>query len=219
MSLQKYFENQIEGSLKQYLTYLLGCFLFSIGAKFFIDSHLGTDPLDVLCIGMTLHLPISIGVASGIVAFVFLSAWSLWNRKAPPLTPFFTTLSVGFLIDLWNFLKIESFTGPLLNSYVMLMIAVALCAYASALIIMSGIGIRIMDLVAISMVKKWNWSFFQAKMSLELLMFGVGWALGGPVGIGTIAFLFGVGPFIQPFMALNSKAFLMTNHGLAKAHS
>jgi uncharacterized protein len=216
--MKKYFSEQIEGNVTQYLTYLVGCIVFSIGARFFIDSHLGTDPLDVLCIGMTNHLPITIGIASGIVAFVFLLAWSILNRKAPPLTPFFTTFSVGLLIDFWGWAGVQHYTTAFLNPYVMMIIAVMLCAYASSLIIMSGIGIRIMDLVAITMMKKLDWSFFRAKMFLEILLFGSGWMLGGPVGVGTLAFLVGVGPFIQPFMVLNESQLKMNNYGLKKAN-
>ena len=124
--------------------------------------------------------------------------------------------SVGLLIDLWNLLKLETYTRPFLSPYLMLIIAVGLCAYASALIIISEIGIRIMDLVAITMVQKWDWSFFKAKMFLEILLFSSGWILGGPVGVGTMAFLFGVGPFIQPFMQFNEKVLSMRNYGLAR---
>lgn len=214
--MKKYFSEQVEGNFNQYMTYLIGCFVFSIGAKFFIDSHLGTDPLDVLCIGMTKHMPMTIGIASGIVAFIFLLTWSILNRKAPPLTPFFTTFSVGLLIDFWGWIELHRYTTPLLNNYVMMIIAVMLCAYASSLIIMSGIGIRIMDLVAITMMQKLDWSFFRSKMFLEIILFGSGWMLGGPVGIGTLAFLVGVGPFIQPFMVLNESRFKMNNYGLKK---
>ena len=215
--MKTYFQEQIKGTSRQWLTYLLGCFIFSIGAKFFIDSHLGTDPLDVLCIGMTKHLPITIGIASGIIAFAFLAIWSAWNRKAPPLAPFFTTFSVGLLIDLWNSLQIQNYTAPVLSPIILVIIAVLLCSYASSLIIISGIGIRIMDLVAITIIKKWSWNFLQAKMFLELLLFTTGWILGGPVGVGTLAFLLGVGPFIQPFMAFNESYLKMNNYGLCRA--
>lgn len=197
--------------------YFAGCLLFSVGAKFFIDSHLGTDPLDVLCIGMTLHLPISIGIASGLLAIFFLSIWTAWNRRFPPLTPFFTTFSVGCLIDLWNWLHVENFTSAVLGPYAMLAAGLVLCSYSSALIIMSGIGIRIMDLVAITMVRRLGWSFFSAKMSLEVFMFATGWALGGPMGVGTIGFLCLVGPMIQPFMWANNQFLAIPNHGLQAA--
>ncbi len=214
--IKKYFYSQFEASMTRYLTYLAGCVIFSIGAKLFIDSKLGTDPLDVLCIGMTKHLPITIGIASGIVAILFLATWSLWNKKTPPLTPFFTTFSVGCLIDLWNWLEVQKLTMSFLQPAWMLVFGVLLCAYASSLIIMSGIGIRIMDLVAITIVERWSWSFFKAKMLLEVILFTSGWALGGPVGIGTMAFLMVVGPFIQPFMSLNERHLEMTNYGISK---
>lgn len=212
--MKKYFLSQVQGNLWQYLTYLSGCFIFSLGAKLFIDSKLGTDPLDVLCIGMTQHWPISIGIASGIVAMVFLVTWCLWNRKPLPLTPFFTTFSVGCLLDLWNWLQLQNLSYRLFHPVGMLLVGVLLCSYASSLIIMSGLGIRIMDLVAITFVRKRGWSFFRAKMFLEILLFASGWALGGPVGMGTLAFLLGVGPFIQPFMALNERLLEMNNYGL-----
>lgn len=207
---------QLKGSAQQYYLYVFGILIFSLGAKCFIDSHLGTDPLDVLCIGMTRHLPITIGIASGIVAIVFLSVWSFWNKKIPPLTPFITTFAVGLLIDFWNHIQIEAMTAQL-SSYAILGFGLLLCSFASALVIMSGIGIRIMDLVSITIIEKWGWSFFAAKMVLEVLMFAVGWALGGPVGIGTVGFLALVGTMIQPFMWVNNKFLSIPNYGLASS--
>lgn len=201
----------------QLIMYFLGCILFSIGAKFFIDSHLGTDPLDVLVIGLNIHLHLGMGVCSSIVAIFFLSWWSIWNKQFPPIAPFITTALVGFLIDLWNFIQIELFTSKLFSQYPMLIAGLFICSYASSLIIMSGIGIRIMDLVALTMIKKWGWSFFRAKMILEIGLFSSGWILGGPIGITTVMFLFIVGPFIQPFMAFNSKYFILPNYGLKNA--
>ena len=195
-------------------TYVLGCLLFSIGAKFFIDSQLGTDPLDVLVIGMNNHLHLGMGGCSSMVALFFLMWWAIWNRKFPPLAPFVTTALVGFLIDLWNWITLESYTRQVLAPYPMLIAGLLICSYASSLIIMSGIGIRIMDLVAITMIKKWQWSFFRAKMTLEVGLFSSGWLLGGPIGVATIMFLFVVGPLIQPFMYLNAKMFFMANHGM-----
>ena len=195
--------------------YVSGCVVFSIGAKFFIDSNLGVDPLDVLCIGMVKHMPLTMGTASGLIAIAFLSVWCVWNKQFPPLSPFFTTFAVGSMIDLWNLLKIEQYTQAALTPYAILFVGLMLCSFASSLIIMSGIGIRIMDLVAITIMKKWNWNFFSAKMLLEIFLFSSGWMLGGPVGVGTFAFLALVGPFIQPFMKVNKQYLSLPNYGIA----
>lgn len=221
-SLQQFIQSSINEAIEQtfhceniqVILYLSGCLLFSLGAKFFIDSNLGTDPLDVLVIGMNSHIHLGMGVCSSIVAIIFLSWWGLWNKKFPPLTPFVTTALVGFLIDFWNYLTIEEVTTKLFNPYPMILTGLLLCSYASSLIIMSGIGIRIMDLIAITMINKWRWNFFFAKMALEIGLFSSGWLLGGPVDVATILFLFLVGPFIQPFMIYNSRFFSIPNYGI-----
>lgn len=98
----------------------------------------------------------------------------------------------------------------------MLGLALFLCSYASALIIMSGIGIRIMDLLGITMVFKWRISFFLAKMVQEVGFFTSGYYLGGPFGLATIAFIFMVGPGISPLIWLNTTYLSLPNFGLKR---
>jgi hypothetical protein len=195
--------------------YLSGCVCFSVGAKFFIDSQLGVDPLDVLSIGLANRLHITIGIASGAVAIGFLSIWSLWNKRRPLLSPFFTMFLVGNLIDLWNLVDLGRVFKPLLSPVPMLVVGLLMCAYASSLIIMSGIGIRIMDLIVITMVRKWSWHFFIGKLVLEVGLCLSGWLLGGPVGVATIAFILLVGPLIQPLIGLNRRLLSLPDHGLS----
>lgn len=226
--LKDYLTEPLDWRRYQVLMYALAIVLFSLGAKGFIDARLGTDPLDVLVIGLNKHLGMGLGVCSSLIAIAFLAWWMTWNRKLPPLTPFFSTSAVGFLLDFWNAIKLEHYTigampvmnvdlfGRTLNlSAVGLdVVSLLICSYASALIIMSGIGIRIMDLVAITMIEKWGWSFFQSKMLLEVGLFSSGWLLGGPMGVTTVLFLFLVGPFIQPFMWVNATYLSIPNHGI-----
>ncbi|MBF0179300.1 MAG: hypothetical protein HQM03_04640 [Magnetococcales bacterium] len=226
--LKQYFNQEMTIYRYQLIYYCVGLIMFSFGAKGFIDAELGTDPLDVLVIGMNKHLGVGLGVCSSLLAIFFLTWWMLWNRKLPPMTPFVSTSAVGFLLDFWNALHVEQYTieampvidvdvwGYTLNlSAVGLdVISLLICAYASSLIIMSGIGIRIMDLVAITMIEKWGHSFFRAKMTLEIVLFSTGWVLGGPMGVTTVLFLFLVGPFIQPFMLMNAKYLDIPNHGI-----
>ncbi|HIJ83639.1 MAG TPA: hypothetical protein HPQ00_05455 [Magnetococcales bacterium] len=230
--LKQYMNQEMKVFRYQLVYYFFGIVLFSLGAKCFIDAQLGTDPLDVLVIGLNKHLGVGLGVCSSLIAILFLSWWMVWNRALPPMTPFVSTSAVGFLLDFWNALHVEQYTidampvvnvmiyGHELNLYAVLLdvIALLVCSYASSLIIMSGIGIRIMDLVAITMIEKWGWSFFRAKMTLEIGLFSVGWLLGGPMGVTTVLFLFFVGPFIQPFMLMNATYLRIPNHGINQPH-
>lgn len=188
---------------KLLIIYILGVFVLSVAIKAFICSHLGVDPLSTLEIGLSQYLHTSIGFASGIVAAMFLSIWSIWNKKFPPLTPFLTTTSVGYLVDFWNYICLENYVP--FNSYIFLIIGVLLCAYSSSLILISKTGIRIMDLIVLSFQDKWEWNFTFGKLLIECSLFITGVLLGGTFGIGTIAFLLFVGSLIEPFMIFNKK--------------
>jgi uncharacterized protein len=196
----------------QYVTYISGCLLFSYGAACFIASNLGTDPLDVFALGLLRHFPITVGIAQGGFAAACLGIWALWNRRIPIVSPFVTFFFCGSLIDLWMYTHTAQRLG--LRPSGLLLTGVSLCAYGSSLIIMSGIGIRAMDLVAITATYKCRLPFWLCKGVAELFLLVSGWLLGGPVGIGTIVFLTCVGWMIQPVMWANERLFRIQNYGL-----
>ncbi|CAL9570327.1 hypothetical protein SUDANB58_04823 [Streptomyces sp. enrichment culture] len=194
--------------------YLSGCAVFAAGATLFIHSSYGVDPLDTLALGMLEHLPLTIGIAQAAVAVVCIAIWSVWNRRRPVVSPFITFFLCGSLIDLMRLADTSAVPAPL-----QLALGVLLCAYGSALIIMSGIGIRAMDLVVLTMTSRWRWPFWVAKASVEAVLLTLGFLLGGPVGVGTLCFLVFVDGLIQPFMILNQRALGMENRGLTVATS
>lgn len=188
----------------KYILYILGCVLFSLGATFFIASNLGTNPLDVFTTGIRKQFGLLIGTTQSLFAIACLIIWAAIYKfkRIPPISTFLTFFICGYLIDFFLFLTGEQ--TPL-NSWVELITALLLCTQASALIIMSGFGIRAMDLVAIALTDKTGLPFWVYKGIAEILLFSTGWALGGMFGIGTICFLFFVGFMIQPFIYINQK--------------
>ncbi len=196
----------------QYGLYLAGCVLFAVGATCFIEAGLGTDPLDVFALGLRDVTPLTVGLAQGAFAALMLAVWAGLERRVPSLWPFVTFFFCGSMIDLWLHAGVLGRTalpdGPLM------LVGVGLCALGSAYIIMSGIGIRAMDLVAIALVRRTGRPFWLFKAVAEVLLLVVGWALGGPVGVGTVFFLVFVGLLIQPVMTLNGRLAGLPNHAL-----
>lgn len=195
--------------LARYALYLVGCVVFAAGATLFIHAGMGVDPLDVLSLGLLEHLPGTIGLAQAAIAAVCILLWSVWNRRRPVVMPFVTFLLCGSLIDLMRLADLGW-----LAAVPALVAAILLCAYGSALIIMSGTGIRAMDLLVISLNQRLHVPFWLAKVGIEGVLLTAGWLLGGPVGVGTLAFLVCVDGLIQPFMAFNARVLRLTNHGL-----
>jgi uncharacterized protein len=206
--------------LQRLLMSLAGCLLFSLGVKLYIDADLGTDPLHSMLIGAieALDLPyVGVGLAGSIITGAFLALWSAWNQRLPPLSTFITMALVGYLVDFWNLIGLERYTTRLEGPTAMMLTGVLLHAYASALIVMSGIGIRVMDLVAISMVRHWGWSFLRGKLSIEAGFFTVAWFVHGPIGVGTVAFLVVVGGLVPFFMWANERLLQLPNYVLCRS--
>lgn len=204
--------------------YLSGAVTFSLGATGFIQAGLGTDPLDVFALGLTDQVSwMTIGIAQAGFAAACIAIWSAWNRCRPSLMPFVTFLLCGTMIDIFTGKKIR--VGRNVTDYLNLppwptmLLGLLACAYGSSLIIMSGLGIRAMDLLAISAFEKHRVPFWLAKGVLELVLLTVGWLLGGPVGVGTVFFLLIVGWLIQPLIWANHKYLSIPDFGLKKAVS
>lgn len=189
--------------MKSVFLYFISCVLFSLGATSFIFSNLGTDPLDVFCLGIQNYFNIKVGTIQTLFASFCLVIYSFLNKwKIPPLSTALTFIICGYLIDFFRF-SLENFKD--LNSYLLLFSGCLLCLQGSAGIILSGIGIRAMDLVALSLEQITKKPFWLYKGIAEALLLLVGWLLGGPVGLGTVLFLLTVGWLIQPAILLNKK--------------
>ncbi|MEV8129122.1 hypothetical protein AB0P07_34675 [Streptomyces sp. NPDC085944] len=195
-----------------YLLYLAGCLVFSSGAYLFVHADLGTDPLDVFALGLKEHVAVTVGIAQAGVAVVCLGTVALWNRRRPLVAPMFTFFFCGSVIDL----LLWADPGRLLEvgSPALVALATLMCAYGSALIIMSGFGIRPIDVLAIAMTHQWRWPFWCSKGLIEVVLLAVGFLLGGPVGVGTVCFLAGVDLLIQPFIRANVRYLRLPNLGL-----
>ena len=200
--------------------YLAGCVCFSLGVKLFIDADLGVDPFHAMTLGLVqvVDMPyLQVGFMDGGVTLALLILWMGWNRRLPPLSTFITMVLVGGLIDLWSWLGIEAGT---LGSRVLPMLAgLVLNAYGSALIIMSGIGIRVVDLVALTLVHRLGWRFYRAKLALEAGFLALGFLLGGPVGVAAFAFVLVAGPFVEPLIWVNQRLLRLPDYGLQPAMS
>jgi uncharacterized membrane protein YczE len=190
---------------KRHLFYPVSCLIFSCGAYLFIHSDLGADPLDVFSLGLVRHLPVTVGVSQTLVAVVCLVVVAAWTRERPLVAPLFTFFFCGSVIDL---LRWSDPAGALpVPSAGLLACAVLLCAYGSALIIMSGFGIRTIDVLALAMTSRWRWPFWTAKGLIETSLMISGFLMGGPLGIGTVCFLVGVDLLIQPLITAHYKTF------------
>jgi uncharacterized protein (TIRG00374 family) len=197
--------------------YLGGCLAFALGVRLFIDAGMGVDPFHAMLIGLlrTFEGPyLHIGVMAGAVTAVLLLVWVVWNRRPPPLGTFVTMVLIGGLADFWAWFHPERFTDTLPSPALLVLAGTMFAAYGSALIIMSGIGLRVVDLLALTFVDRLGWRFYRVRLGLEAAFLLAAFVLGGPVGIAALAFA-AVGPFVEPFIWANRRFLNLPDHGLA----
>jgi uncharacterized protein len=202
-------------SFKNVVIYLAGCFLFSCGVKLLLISDLGIDPYHSMIVGIVDQIDnqmFKIGAVSGFITVSVLIVWSLATKNRILLSPFLTMFLVGIGIDVLNWFQVESLLYMTAPAVALLITGLVFDAYASALIIASGFGIRVMDLVALSMARGPVRSFTIAKFSLEVCFVLVALIAGGPVGIATVLFVFVVALLIEPFMLMNRAIFGLDLH-------
>ena len=199
--------------------YLGGCLCFSLGVKLFIDADLGVDPFHAMTIGLVQAVDtpyLQVGFMDGAVTVSLLVVWTVWNRRLPPFSTFVTMLMIGLLIDVWNWVGFDS--REMLGSRALPLLAgLLLNAYGASLIIMSGIGVRVVDLVALTLVTHIGTRFYVSKLALEAGFLLAGFLLGGPVGIAAAAFVIVVGPFMEPLIWANRRFLKLPDYGLRRA--
>lgn len=200
--------------------YLAGCVCFSLGVTCLDAADLGIDPLHAMAIAIVdaVGLPhVQVGFVVSAVTLALLAVWAAWLRRLPPLSVFLTMALTAYLVDAWRLLAADAWLAGLMPASALMLVGLALDAYGSALIIMSGVGIRVVDLVALALVERLGWRFVAGKMAVEAAFVAVAWVLAGPLGAATLAFLLLVGPFMAPMMWASARYLGLPNLGLGRA--
>jgi uncharacterized membrane protein YczE len=172
---------------------LVGLVLLGVGIALNVRSDLGLGPWDVLHQGLSTRSGIPIGTIAIAVGVCVLVAW-IPLRQRLGVGTVLNTLLVGLTLDL-ALLVMPELDG-LATRWVALLAGLGLVAAGSGLYIGSGLGPGPRDGVMMGL-KARGWSVRTARTVIELSALGIGWLLGGTVGIGTLAFAFGIGPLVH----------------------
>lgn len=163
----------------------------SLGIVLMIEANLGVAPWDVLHIGLTKQLGLTVGSWSIIVGFFIISFTSFLTKEWPQLGAFINMVLVGVFIDIFRiFIDTPATT---IGQYVMLLVGVIVCGYGIGLYIAPKCGAGPRDSLMIAITEKSGWKVQHVRFAMEIIVLAIGWSLGGPVFIGTIIFSLTIG--------------------------
>jgi uncharacterized membrane protein YczE len=176
---------------------LVGLVLYGISLAMLIRAELGVGPWDVFALGIVNHLPMSYGTATVLVSGIVLLLW-IPLRQRPGIGTLLNGLLVGPAADLGLWLIPEA--DALWQQILLLAGAMLLLALATGVYIAPQLGPGPRDGLMTGLVRLTGWRIWIVRTAIEGTALLIGWLLGGPVGIGTVVFAFGIGPLIGIFL-------------------
>lgn len=175
---------------------IIGLALFGYGSGLILQSGLGAPPWDVFHQGLSLQLGLTVGLWSIIVSFVVLLGW-LPLRERYGLGTILNAVVVGLMID------VAVLTVPVAEAWYaqvgLVVGGVGIVGFASGLYIGAGFAPGPRDGLMTGLAKRGP-SIRLTRTVIEVTVVVIGWSLGGTVGLGTVAFAFGIGPLVQFFL-------------------
>jgi uncharacterized membrane protein YczE len=184
--------------LGRLLKLLLGLCLFGVGIWLGLQAHLGVGPWDVLHGGLAKHLGTPFGRTSiGVSMVVFVVA--LAARVRPGIGTVLNVVVIGAVIDvLLSTVWLDGLgDAPLALRLLATLGGILAVALGSALYLGAHLGPGPRDGLMVAIHHRTGWPVGMARAALECTVLVVGVLLGGPVGIGTVAFALGIGPAVQ----------------------
>ena len=188
---------------------VFGLFAFAAGIVALLESGLGLSPWDVLHQGLAEHTRLSFGEANIAVSILVLAvAWMLGARVG--VGTFANALLVGTFVQLLASVEAISELSDqgLATRIALLAIGIALMGAGSGLYLGAGLGAGPRDSLMVVGAERTRFRIGVVRGAIELTALAVGFALGGTVGIGTVAFALLIGPAVEGAFWLLERASL-----------
>ena len=180
------------------LSLVAGLGLFAAGIVALLESGLGLPPWDVLNQGISDRTPLSFGTANIVVAVcVMVLAWALGARIGPGTVA--NAILIGLFVDLLlRSAAVDGLSDEPLGARIGLMVGgILVIGLGSGLYIGAGMGAGPRDSLMLVTAARSGVRIGAVRAALEIAVTAAGFALGGTIGIGTLAFALGVGPAIE----------------------
>lgn len=200
---------------------VVGLALFGLGITLFVRADLGLPPWDVFHLGVADNMGLSLGVVIIAVGLLLLLLW-IPLRQRPGLGTILNAVEIGTVVNLTKPLVGEP--DHVVVQSAMVVGGLVVVALGSALYIGAGLGSGPRDglMMGISM-RPWGKrrvSIRVARTAIEGSVLAAGFVLGGPIGLGTVAFMFGIGPLVQLLLPrFDTRAVLVDPPVVASARS
>ena len=181
-------------NLKTLIYLVLGLSLFALGETLLITANQGVSPWTVLAQGISFQTNLSIGVTTFIVSLIVLILWYPLKQK-PGLGTILNIVLISIIIDLS--IPILPYPKSFLFQIIQSILAVFIVGLGSGFYLTANLGPGPRDGLMTGLQSLTNQPISLIRTVIEVSAVGLGFYLGGIVGIGTLLFAFGIGPNVS----------------------
>ena len=181
---------------------VIGLFLFGLGEAILIASDSGVSPWTVLAQGISKMTNVSIGEATFLISISILLFW-IPLRQIPGIGTILNVIIIASAIDLTlpYLPHPENFLLKILQAS----LGILVVGIGSGIYLSCNLGPGPRDGLMVGLQQITNKSIPIIRTFIELSAVISGWLLGGIVGVGTILFVFGIGPCVGMGLTLVEK--------------
>jgi uncharacterized membrane protein YczE len=176
----------------------LGLPLYGFSTALLVECTLGLDPWDVFHQGLARQSGAAIGTTTVVVSAAVLLLW-IPLRQRPGLGTISNAILVGLFVNVFVSLLARPDELPL--RVVFLVSGILLNGVATGLYIGAGLGPGPRDGLMMGLARGGR-SIRLVRTGIEVTVLAIGWALGGTVGVGTVAYALGIGPLAHVFIPM-----------------
>lgn len=174
-----------------------GLSTFSFGIYLTMQASIGLAPWDVLVTGLTNHLPMIYGTVALLLSLSILAVDLLMGEKLG-LGTIIDALIVGKVVDLFVWLDWIPVSESLWLSILLLLLGIVAMSAGQWLHISTALGCGPRDALLVGLGKRFpRLPIGAVNAGLLVIVFTIGWLLGGQVGIGTVISVICTGPIMQ----------------------
>jgi len=169
---------------------VLGLWLFGICEAGLINAGLGNTPWTVLAQGVAKHSPLDIGGATIAISVVVLLGW-IPLRQRPGIGTVANVIVIGLSLDVMRHVlpHPDALPARLLEAG----LAILAVGVASALYLTANLGPGPRDGWMTGLHRRTGYPIASVRAAIEITVLVIGFALGGTVGVATVAFALLVG--------------------------
>jgi uncharacterized membrane protein YczE len=177
-----------------------GLVFYGLGMALMIESRLGLTSWDVFHQGLSRVTGLSFGWVVILLGVPILVLW-IPLRQRPGFGTVANLVVIGFVVD--GALATIPAPAPIWLRIGYLVAGIVVIGLGTGLYIGARMGPGPRDGLMTGMVARFpRLSIRLVRTVMELSVLGLGWVLGGTVGIGTLAFALSIGPLAQVFIPM-----------------